>query len=376
MSTLLEQYQAERDGLVSVIDSTLSAVEGRDLSDSEQRTVTDTRTRIEALDRQIELVNSAIQTRNAGIDLSQSLRSERRERAGSPEVRSIGEQFAKSPVFAEYRGHGTSSRFNAEMRALPTGLADVSDLSRPGLRVNATPPTVTPLLDALNSIQVSSNGFEVVVWTKDAGGAAKVAEKSAKPSVEFGPTVTPITLDTIAGYTQMTRQLIEDEPAIRDAINGMLMRDVMLKLEAEAATAIAGATLATATDTVTLLGAIRKGVGVVQAKGYQPGAVLLNPADWAELDIDVFSGTSAGGSPIQRSFWGLVPIAAASQPAGTATVADLGAAVQHYRRSGVSLYITDSHGDTFLSNVFTVLAEARAKTVVVRPDAAVECSKA
>jgi hypothetical protein len=291
-------------------------------------------------------------------------------------VRSIGEQFAASPVFAEYRGHGTSSRFNAEMRALPTGLAEVADLNRPGLRVNATPPTVTPLLDAITSIQVSSNGFEVVVWGKAAGGAAKVAEKAPKPSVEFEPTVTPITLDPIAGYTQMTRQLIEDEPAIRDAINGMLMRDVALKMEAEAAAALVAATLPTATDSVSLLGAVRRGIGTVQAKGYQPNAVLLNPGDWAEMDIDVFSGSSFNGTTIQRTFWGLTPISAASQPAGTATVLDLSNAVQHYRRSGVSLYITDSHADTFLSNVFTVLAEARAKTVVVRPDAAVECSKA
>jgi cardiolipin synthase len=52
------------------------------------------------------------------------------------------------------------------------------------------------------------------------------------------------------------------------------------------------------------------------------------------------------------------------------------AALRHARQSIwiQNAYITDSHGDTFLSNVFTILAEARSKTVVIRPDALVECS--
>jgi hypothetical protein len=376
MSTLLEQYQSERDGLVAVLDRTLEGVEGRDLSDIEQRSVTDARTRIEALDEQIKLVSGAIQTRNAGADLTSMLnRAERRDRIEVVEHRSMGEQFVASDVFSGYQARGTSARFQIEERALPTGLAEISDLLPQKARVDASAPTMTPLIDAIGSIPVSQNGIEVVKWVKAAGGAAKVAEKAPKPSVEFEPSVVPYTLDTIAGYTQLTRQMIEDAPAVRAAIDLELRRDVALKMEAEAAAALVAATLPTATSSVSLLAAIRKGVGVVQAEGYFPNAVILNPADWADMDLDVFAGTSAGGTPIQQRFWSLTPIAANSQPAGTATVADLSAGVQHYRRSGISLYVTDSHADTFLANVFTLLAEARAKTIVTRPAALVECSK-
>jgi hypothetical protein len=48
----------------------------------------------------------------------------------------------------------------------------------------------------------------------------------------------------------------------------------------------------------------------------------------------------------------------------------------HYTRSAVALYITDSHADTFLSNVFTLLAERRSKTVLVRPLALCEAKTA
>lgn len=374
MSTaLLERLQSERADLVQFVERTLESVDGRDLSETEMRSVQSTKERIEAIDAQMKPLADFMATRDAAADLTRSFaRQERRERSAPAESRSIGDQFISSEVFGEYRGRGTSSRLTVESRALPTGLAEIADLLPRNPRVDITAPTYTPLLDALSSINVSTNAIETIVWAKAAGGAAKVAEKSAKPSVEFAPTVTPYTLDTIAAWTQMTRQMMEDAPAVRDSINGQLIRDVALKMEAEAAAALVAATLPTASG-ADLLTAIRTGVGTVQAAGYMPGVVILNPADWATLDIDVFSSTLNGPTVGQR-FWGLRPVTAVSQPAGTATVADLGAGVQHFRRSGISLYVTDSHGDTFLSNVFTVLAEARARTVVTRPDALVECT--
>jgi hypothetical protein len=115
------------------------------------------------------------------------------------------------------------------------------------------------------------------------------------------------------------------------------------------------------------------GVGVVQAAGFNPGAVLLNPTDWAEMDVAAMRGTLAGAT-IRQNYWGLTLIPSIAQPVGTAVVGDFRAALSHYIRSQVAMYITDSHADTFLSNVFTLLAERRAKTVVVRPQALCECT--
>jgi hypothetical protein len=236
--------------------------------------------------------------------------------------------------------------------------------------VDATAPAIpTPLLDTMPSITVSQNGIEVVVWQKVAGGAAIVPEKGAKPSAEYGPVVTPSTLDTIAVYTQLTRQMTEDAPAVRDTINNELRREVLLK--AEAAAALVAASLPTADGDGDLLAGIRVGIATVQGAGYNPNAALINPADWAALDIAVIGGTLLGPT-IQSNYWGLRLISSPAQPAGTVTVGDFAAGVQHYVRSGVSLYITDSHADTFLSNVFTLLAERRTKTVVTRPAALCE----
>lgn len=312
----------------------------------------------------------------AALHRAGSRQEEVRNRASLPE--SWGDVFTRSDVFSTYPGRGTSSRLEVEARdlltrALPHTLASMADgIPGPQKIQHATVEGPAPLLGLVPSVQVSGNSVEVITWAKVAGGAAVVPEGTEKPSAEYEPTATPITLDTIAVYTELTRQLMEDAPAVRDLIDQELRRDVVRKMESEAAAALVAATLPTATDS-TLLAAIRVGVGTVQAAGYQPNVVLLNPADWADLDNGVYASTF-NGVTITQSFWGLRPVASVAQPAGTATVADLSAGVQRYTRTGVSLYVTDSHSGNFTKNIFTLLAEARAKTVVTRPAALVECS--
>ena len=281
-----------------------------------------------------------------------------------------GEEFTRSDVFTNYPGRGTSSRFL--IRALPMALATFPAIPHVVVDNNAPTP-VTPLLGLIPSIPVSTNSVDLVTFVKVAGGAAVVAEGANKPSVEFGPTSTTVTLDTVAGYTQATRQLLEDSSAIRALIDQELRRDVLLKLESEAAAALVAATIPTGAGT-TLLESIRVGIGAVQAQGYNPNAVLLNPADWATLDITVMGKTLLGPS-LRSEFWGLTPVAATSQPAGTATVGDFSAGASRFTRNGVNLYITDSHASTFIQNVFTILAEARSKTVIRHPNAFYEATK-
>lgn len=373
---ILERLQAERQQLADYVAHTLEGVEGRDLSDAELRTVTDTKARIEAIDNQVKPLAAYLETRSAAADLTGVL--SRAERRPSVETRTMGQIFTESDVFKTYPGRGTSSRLMVETRAvsLPSVLADFASVLTPAPQRDITPPVApTTLLDLIPSIPVTTNSVDLVVYSNSGGTtAAVVAEGNAKPAVEFAVSVTTKTLDTVAAYTQMSRQLIEDAPAVRARIDTMLAREIRIKSESEAAAALVAAVLPTATDTTSLLNAIRKGVATVQTAGYNPTGVLLNPADYAALDIAVFSGT-LNGPTIGQRFWGLTPIPHAAQAEGTATVGDFSAGVERYARTGVNLYITDSHDTTFTANILTILAEAREKTVVVRPAALVECAK-
>ena len=350
--------------------------------------------RAATLDTQIERLANLMQAREQADALDGKLakaqkRQEHRDAwDGSQQIQtrptSWGETFIRSEIFQTYKGRGTSGRFEMDLgevqeRALPTGMSDLlaAGLTAAKYQVDTSAPAArTPLMDNVTQIQVSGNAIEYVAFSKKAGGAAKVAEKAAKPSAEFGPTVTSTTLDNFAVYTQLTRQLVEDFTAVRSYIDNELRRDVARAEEADAAAVLTAAAASIPNSTgADLLAAIRVGIGTVEAAGYTPTAVLLNPADWAEMDVAIMGNTLRG--PLgNQTFWGLTPIASTAQTAGTAVVGDFRSAIHHYYRSQISLYITDSHADTFLSNVFTLLAERRSKTAVVRPQALVEATGA
>lgn len=382
MPTTLDKIRAERD---DARNAAIALAEAEDFN-PEDPTFLDLQTRADTLDKRASTLAELVGQREAADAADGRLaRIQQRAATTQPQTReSWGEAFVRSDVFGGYAGRGTSARLfvagEPQERALPTGIADLVAAGFKGgtLSVDTSSPTPpTPLLDVMTTITVSTNAIEYVAWKKIAGGATKVAEKSAKPSAEYAPTVTPDTLDMIAVYTQLTRQLIEDQAAVRSYIDGALRADVLREEEEEAAAALVAATLPAVSVPsgagVTLLNSIRVGIGTVQGAGYNPNAVLLNPADYADLDIAVMGATVAGPQ-IGASFWGLRPVAAASQPAGTATVGDFRAGANHFVRSGVALYVTDSHADTFLSNVFTILAERRSKTAIVRPAAFAECT--
>lgn len=370
---VLDTLRAERD---QARDTAIALAEAPDF-DPTADAFTALEARSASLDSQIErLVNlyGARQQADAldGRLSRAAIRTEQREQEGAPQ--SWGELFTRSEVFQQYPGRGTSSRLDLpEMRALPIGLNDLpASFGAARTHVDVTSWGLpTPLLDTMPTITVSQNAIDMVVWNKVAGGAAVVAEGAAKPSAEWAPTVTPAALETIAVWTQLTRQLIEDQGAVRDIINTELRREVQIREEALAAAALVAATLPTAEGGGDLMAGLRVGIAEVQDNGYSPNGALINPADWAAFDVALMSGT-LNGPVIRPDYWGVKLIASSAQPAGTITVGDFRAGVQHYVRAGASIYVTDSHGTTFIENVFTLLCERRVKTVVTRPAALCE----
>lgn len=375
-NTVLETRIAERD---QCINAARAMAESEDFNPDDP-TFLDLKTRATELDTRVASLAGLLEQQAAAdaLDGKMAKATQQRQSTANTQTRqgnSWGDLFVRSEEFTGYRGRGQSAMFDVdtdvETRALPTGVADLisggitSAKTQVDVTANRAP---TPLLNNMTTIGVGTNAIEYVAWSVKAGAAGKVAEKAAKPSVEYGPTVTAATLDNIAAYTQLTRQLIEDYSAVRAYIDQDLQFQVLRKEEAEAAAALAAATATIPDATVTgnLLSAIRSAIGTVEGNGYSPNAVLMNPADWAALDI-VVMGTTTNGPVIRQSFWGLTPIASTTQAAGTAVVGDFRSGMAHYTRSSVALYVTDSHADTFLTNVFTLLAERRSKTVVVRP---------
>jgi hypothetical protein len=119
------------------------------------------------------------------------------------------------------------------------------------------------------------------------------------------------------------------------------------------------------------LNGIRQGIGVVQANGYQPNAVLLNPADYASLDIAAAGAANTGPTPF-GNIWGLRPVPVPSIPVGTSYVGDFNEAVTWFDRNTTGVFMTDSHADYFVRNLLLVLAETRAAFAATNLEAAVK----
>ena len=385
MSTAVrDKLTNDRDALIERGDE-FTAADNFDPQDVEYVAI---RAEIDNLNTKIKAHDEWARTRQAASDLDRSLAQldRKRDPAGdgtsrADEPQTMGDLFIRSQAWENYRQapRGTSSQVS-----IPSGLLQRAPLTTtagtgspwktPSRISIAAPARQTPLLDLVQRVPVASNSVDWITYPAAAPLAAIVAESGPKPEATITATLVTVTLDTIAHYAQASRQLLEDSGAARAFIEGELSRGVLDKIEAEIAAAITAATLPTATDATSLMNAIRKGVGVVQAAGFQPNAVVLNPADYAALDIDVFGNTLLGPM-VSGSFWGLRPVAVGAQAAGTAVVGDYTAAINYLERTDVSVYVTDSHASTFTSNVFTFLAEARGKGVVTRAEALVECSK-
>jgi hypothetical protein len=305
-------------------------------------------------------------------------------------VRGWGDAFVESDAFANYVGAGSSARVEVagvyETRAaMLDGLqtrapVDTGDgIAIPYLYAPPVPNFPTPLLGGLRSRQVAGNSVSWVQWTPSPPPAAGVvAEGALKPEMALTATPTSETLDTIAHWKEITRQASGRYPADSRNRRDTAARGNLPQARGRYRGRARGRTdppvssgSAAAGDT--LLASIRVGLATVETNGYTPNAVLVNPADAADIDLAIMSGTLLG--PTQTAgLWGLRIVGVAGLPAGTAYVGDFQQAVTVFDRGTTAVYLSDSHADNFIRNVLLLLAEIRALATVPEPQAAAKCT--
>ena len=380
MLTYLQRLVDERLTLTEMSTRTAenAANEDRELTDTEKASLANWESRCAEIDPEIRNYNSQLESARAFADLTSQLGKNREPATGlesrqrsAIETTSWGQTFTDSDQFRSYSGRGQSGVVELtdflphQQRAaiMTTDLAIPSYVLPPRTQnIN-----IPPLLEVVDVVGVNAG---VVEWVEITGDpiAAVVPEGAAKPEAVLTFTPHNAPLDTLAHWTQITRQALEDASYIQSTIEGKLRRGITLAI----ATAINNALVAAAIPPASvplggsLLEAIRVGIGVVQSNGYEPNAVLLNPADWASLDMSVMGGT-LGGPTVGTTFWGLTPIASRLQPVGTATVGDFKAGVVWFDRNVSSVFISDSHADLFIKNTLVILAETRGKAAVPEP---------
>lgn len=302
-----------------------------------------------------------IEARQAAADLAAKAVAAAAE---APVAETTNETRSIASNFAGYNGRGTSSKVEVSTRAAIT----TNDLVIEPTKVSVpTPGFQAPLTSLVTRVPVSTNAVEYVV-TDVTYGADWVDEGDEKPETTFTFTPMGTTLDTIASWAAATRQALEDEAQLESIITNELNSGLARKIESHIADVITGATSVNTASGASLLAAIRNGIAACEADGYTPTVVVVNPADWAALDLEVLGATVNG--PVRgANFFGLTAVSSNSVDAGTAFVGDFAAAVRLFDRGTAAVYITDSHEGNFTKNVVNILAETRVTAAVVAPKA-------
>lgn len=181
---------------------------------------------------------------------------------------------------------------------------------------------------------------------------------------------------TIAHWIRASRQVLADAPQLESQLSRLLIYGAGSKLENELLNGVggsgkikgllgfAGTATVSATSATDKVGEV---ITSLQAAGYAPNAVVMNPGDWFAIASAKAStaGTYLLGSPAGRpspNLWGTAVIPSSRIAAGTVLVGDFGqAAILDREAATVSIGTT---GNDFVQNMLVLLAELRAGLAV------------
>lgn len=334
----------------------------------------DTKAAIEGLSiKQRELADEILQLKQKGVQMPDA-----------PLKEGWGDQFVKSAAYKDklsvLAGGMKFGNIGFEVKNTLTGSdANVAPDRRPGIVPGAFQPLTIESL--YRSVPTTSNAIEFTKENVFTNSAAEAAEGAAKAESSITWTLVNQPISTVAHWIKISRQLAMDNAALAAYVDLRMRYGVNRKVETQlvsgdgVAPNIAGFLKAgnfTAHGyadanlgaTLKKLVLIRKIIGDLEAAGYNPDAIVLNPADWATIEIDLFT-TAAGqtlrsvsenGTPM---LFGRRIVTSVGMTADNVAVGAFNEAGTIYNREGVVVEMSDSDSDNFTKNLITLRAERR-----------------
>jgi HK97 family phage major capsid protein len=316
---------------------------------------------------------------------------------GNPDPVSAAEAFVRSAALEHFRAHGKRGQFSVEHRAAPAGTVTTGTQPQQNTRVPGIIPQNPdfPLLVA-NLLDRQTSDGTTLEYMRDTSGpqstwnkAAVVAEGADKPmSGPFTFDLITTTLKTVAHWVPITRQAADDNGQLMGYINGRLTYGLEYKLDRQILTGN-GTTEMQGILTTPGIGTYQPGVGSTDVKlitvrkaktqaelaMYPPTAVVMNPLDWQDIELDedangqfrVIANVTDPGAPTR--LWGLTVVTTVAMTAGTALLGGFRTGATLWERQGITILMTDSHADYFTANTLVILAERRANVAVHTPQA-------
>ena len=287
--------------------------------------------------------------------------------------------------------------FRLELAAAP----ETTQASNSVSRTTFAPPTelglVTDPRKVLNieslfgHISVSGSAYQYVKYgyttTGTATGPAVVAEGAAKPEANYTGTIVSGAVKTIAAWTKVTEQMMQDDANLVSFINDDLRYQLNKVIDQQIVTGtgsgqltglnqsgnyydyITGAGLESGDTVIDLILKVKANM---EAANITNISLLLNPMDW----VKVLGAKNANKDylipgildvPAQR-IWGIPVILSGSVTSGKFHMGNFFEGGKVIERTGLAVEI-DREGDDFTKNLMTIRAERRLDFAVVQPKA-------
>ena len=207
------------------------------------------------------------------------------------------------------------------------------------------------------------------------GAPATQTQGSAKAQVDFDITMKDAAAQYIAGYVRISRQMLDDIPAMTSFLQSRLLEKYLVAEDAQilsgdgTAPNLQGilpvATAATGAATVDVEQLVQA-IAQLETSNYSATGILVNPTDWAAI-MNTKNTNSAYTLPASTVVTtdGSVSIAGIPLYKSTAiavdkfVVGDWSMGAQIMQNQGISVQFSEFDGDNFTKNMITVRVEAR-----------------
>lgn len=325
-------------------------------------------------------------------ELSQKLAQNRRGGDDTPELKSLGRVVANHDEVKSYVENGckgtvgfsvkavTSAGGSAGALIVPDRQSDIVTMPRVGLRVR----------DLLTPGRTEGNSIEYAYQATRENNAGMQEEGGLKPESDYTWEVDNAPVRTIAHWTPVSRQAMDDIPQLESLIDGELRYGLDDKEDAElllgdgtgqhleglytVATPYAqpaGITI----SAPTIIDQLRLAILQVELADYAPDAQVLHPTAWAGIELTkdangsyLFANPQGIAGPV---LWGRPVVTTKRIGAGNFLTGNFKLAGQIFDRMDTEVRISDQDRDNFIRNMLTVRAEKRLALVIRRRQALV-----
>lgn len=296
-------------------------------------------------------------------------------KGGEVSALSAGDAFVKSDEFkALVERKSPTARVEVKNTVLNTSTTTSYPQTNPGI----VPGVFKPLTirDVLPS---GTTNAIMVVGTKEASrtnSAAEVVQGGAKAESALTFSQYNVPIETIAHFIKVSNQLLADAPAVVSYIDtflryGLDERIDLQLLKGDGTTPnLSGIldagnfTAFTPASGANLVESINKAKYALWANGYAPDTVIVNPSDWAAMEVlregagtgaylYGAPGTNAGMNP-----FGVRVVLSSNMTAGQFAIGQFARSSMVWNRQGITVEMGYVNAD-FTNNLVTIRAECR-----------------